>query len=139
MQRHYSFNKVSKASEFLHIYYYKLTHKPVNISVFLEEYKISKLEPRFKKGSKTDRKNYRPILLLPLVSKIIEKSNYYQLQDYLKEKGLLYKCHSRFRANFYIYLCLSQLRVYLLTGMNKGMHTGMILIDLQKAFDTLEH
>ena len=33
----------------------------------------------------------------------------------------------------------SQLTDFVLTGMNKGMHTGMILIDLQKAFDILDH
>ena len=40
--------------------------------MFPSECKIAKLKPLFKKGSKTDPKNYRPISLLPLVSKLIE-------------------------------------------------------------------
>ena len=55
----------------------------VKLSVFLEEYKIAKLKPLFQKGSKTDSKTYRPISFLPIVSKVIEKSIHYQLEDYL--------------------------------------------------------
>ena len=55
----------------------------VKLSVFPEECKIATLKTLFKKASKTDPKNYRSISLLPLISKIIEKSIHYQLQDYL--------------------------------------------------------
>ena len=85
----------------------------IKLSTFPEECKIAKLKPIFKKGARTDPKNYRPISLLPLVSKIIEKSIHFQIEDYLNKKKLI---------------C-----------MDKQMHTGMILVDLQKAFDTLDH
>ena len=73
---------------------------------FSGECKIAKLRPIFKKGARADPKIYRPISLLPLVSKIIEKY-------YLNKKKLI---------------C-----------MDKQIHTSMILADLQKAFDTLDH
>ena len=45
----------------------------IKYSIFPSDCKIAKLKPLFKKGSKTDSKSYRPISLLRLVSKIIEK------------------------------------------------------------------
>ena len=45
---------------------------------------------------------------------------------------------SGFRTNHSTDLCLAQLIDFVATGMDKQMHTG-ILVDLQKAFDTLDH
>ena len=59
-------------------------------STFPEERKIAKLKPIFKKGARTDPKNYRPVSLLPLVSKISEKSIQFQIEDYLNKKKLIY-------------------------------------------------
>ena len=47
---------------------------------------MAKLKSIFKKGATTDPKDYRPISLLPLVSKIIEKSIHFQIEDYLNKK-----------------------------------------------------
>ena len=46
---------------------------------------------------------------------------------------------SGFRRNHSTDLCLAQSIDFVATGMDKQMHTGMILVDLQKAFDTLDH
>ena len=46
---------------------------------------------------------------------------------------------SGFRTNHSTDLCLDQLTDIVTTGMDKQMHTGMILVDLQKAFDTLDN
>ena len=46
---------------------------------------------------------------------------------------------SGFRTNHSTNFCLTQFTDFVLTGMDKQMHTGMILVDLQKAFDTLDH
>ena len=46
---------------------------------------------------------------------------------------------SGFRMNHSTYLCLAQLTEFFATDMDKKMHTGMILVDLQKAFDILDH
>ena len=58
----------------------------IKLSTFPEECKIAKLKPIFKKGARTDPQNYRPVSLLPLVSKIIEKSIDFQIEDYLNKK-----------------------------------------------------
>ena len=111
----------------------------IKLSTFPEECKIAKLKPIFKKGARTDPKNYRPISLLPLVSKIIEKSIHFQIEDFLNKKKLIYMYQSGFRTNHSTDLCLAQLIDFVATGMDKQIHTGMILVDLQKAFDTLDH
>ena len=108
----------------------------IKLSSFPEECKIAKLKPVFKKSARTDPKNYRSISLLPLVSKIIEKSIHFQIEDYLNKKNLIYTYQSGFRTNHSTDLCLAQSIDFITTGMDKQMYTGMILVYLQKAFDT---
>ena len=111
----------------------------IKLSTFPDKCKIAKLTPLFKKGSKTDPKNYRLISLFPLISKVIEKAIHLQTQEYLDKNDLIYKFQSGFRKNFSIDSCLAQLTDYIFKDMDKGQPTEMILIDLQKAFDTLDH
>ena len=73
------------------------------------------------------------------MSKIIEKTIQIQTQEYLDKNDLLYKYQSGFRANFSTDSCLAQLTDFILRRIDKGFHTGMILVDLQKALDTLDH
>ena len=108
-------------------------------SVFPNDCQIAKLKPLFKKGSTTLPKNYRPISLLPLVSKIFEKVVHDQMQAFLDENKIHYKFQSGFRRNFSTDLCLSYLSNKIANGFESGLHTGMIFIDLQKAFDTIDH
>ena len=103
----------------------------ISLSTFPEKCKIAKLKPLYKKASTTEPKNYRPITLLPLISKLIEKIIHEQTQKYLSDHNILYKYQSGF--------CLSYLNDKILKGFDQGKITGMILIDLQKAFDTIDH
>ena len=63
--------------------------------------------------------------------------------NYLTENNVLYRYHSGFRKNHSTNLTTQQSLAYLtnkiLTGFDSGLLTGMILIDLQKAFDTINH
>ena len=72
----------------------------MRLDTFPSQCKIAKIKPLFKKGIKTETKNYRPISLLPLISKVIEKSIHGQMQDYIQRNELLYKYQSGFRANY---------------------------------------
>ena len=64
---------------------------------------------------------------------------YDQTQDYLQRNELLYSYQSGFWANHSTDTCLSQLTDMILNVAENGKHTGVILIDLQKAFGTLDH
>ena len=59
--------------------------------------------------------------------------------EFLTQKKVLYKFQSGFRKNHSTDACLSFLTDKISTGFDKGLKTGMILIDLQKAFDTIDH
>ena len=82
--------------------------------------------------------NYRPILLLPLISKILEKIVYDQMIDYLAQHNILYKYQTGFRTKHSTDLCLSYLNNKILKNLYNGLFTGMILIDLRKAFDKID-
>jgi len=117
----------------------KLCNLSIKLSIFPDKCKIAKLKPLFKKGSKTEPKNYRPISLLPLISKIFEKVVLDQTQNFLNENKVLYNYQSGFRSSRSTAFALSYLNNKILQGFDKGLVTGMILIDLQKAFDTIDH
>ena len=111
----------------------------IKLSTFPDKCKIANLSSLFKKGSKTDPKNCRPVSLLALIFKLIEKAIHIQTQEYLDKNGLIYKFQSGFRKSFSTDSCLVRLTDYIIEGIDKRQHTGMILIDLQKAFDSLDH
>ena len=108
-------------------------------SLFPHQCKIAKIKPLFKKGSKTDPKNYRPISLLPLISKIIERVIFDQTQEFLQKQNVFCRYQSGFRKNYSTDLCLSYLCDKVKKGFDCNLFTGMILIDLQKSFDTINH
>ena len=116
-----------------------LCNLSISRGVFPSACKVAKLKPIFKKGKKTDPSNYRLISLLPVISKIIEKVVHDQTNAFLSDENILYNYQSGFRANHSTNLCLSFLTDKVLKGFDEGLLTGIILIDLQKAFDTVDH
>ena len=55
-----------------------------------------------------------------------------------KKNDLLQKYQSGCRAKFLADSCLVQLTDFVLSGLDKGMHTGMIMMDLKQVFDTID-
>ena len=106
--------------------------------VFPSTCKVAKLKPILKK-EKTDPSHYRSISLLLIISKIFEKVVHDQTNAFLSDENILYNYQSGFRANNSTNLCLSFLTDKVLKGFHEGLLTGMILINLQKAFDTPDH
>ena len=76
--------------------------------------------------------------LLPLIFKVIEKVIHDQISNFLNLKNLLYTYQSGIRKKHSTDFCLSHLNDKILKDFDKGMMTGMILIDLQKAFGTID-
>ena len=78
-------------------------------SVFPTNYQVAKLKPLYKKGSTTFPRNYRPISLLLLISKVIKKVIHDQTQAFLDKNKILYRFQPGFRKIFFMNSCLSYL------------------------------
>ena len=104
-----------------------------------DELKYAIVKPLFKKNSRLDVGNYRPVSILPIISKILERAIYVQIEAYLKEKELLYEYQSGFRKSHSTDSCLTNLSDYIRVLISEGKYVGMVLLDLQKAFDTVDH
>ena len=76
---------------------------------------------------------------MPLVLKVIEKAIHNQNKIFLNKNKVLYKYQSGFRKSFSTNSCLTLLTDKINKGFESGKYTGLILIDLQKAFDTIDH
>ena len=116
-----------------------LINLSISLSSFSDDCKIAKLKPLYKKDAKTKPKNYRPISLLLLISKIMERIIHDQTQVFLDENKTLFTYQSGFRKQYSTDIHLSYLMDKVRNGFEKGSLTGMILIDLQNAFDTIDH
>ena len=117
----------------------KLCNLSMKRSKFPLDCKIAKLKPLYKKGSKTDPKNYLPVTILPLISKVIEKVIHNHTEIFLNKDEILYKYQSEFRKSISTNSCLTLLTDKINKGLESGKYTGLILIDLQKTFDTIDH
>ena len=115
----------------------------INTSIFTERvplgFKQARVLPLFKKGSKLDVGNYRPVSVLSVLSKILERAVHDQLSEYFQKRGLLYEHQSGFRGSFSTDTCLIGLSDYVRAEMGKGKLVGLVLLDLRKAFDTVDH
>ena len=115
----------------------------VNMSLrsgtFPNELKKAKVIPLYKKKSRLDAGNYRPVSVLSIVSKILEKAVFNQLNKYLVEKNLIYQFQSGFRGSYSTDTCLIHLQDHIRKETAAGKFTGMILLDIQKAFDSVDH
>ena len=119
-----------------------LTHI-INLSlsqgIMPDDLKNARVVPLHKKTSKTDVGNYRPVSVLNVISKVFERVVHDQLHQYMHDMNLLYEYQSGFHKSYSTDTCLMHLTDYIQLEMDKGNYVGMILLDLQKAFDTVNH
>ena len=108
-------------------------------SICPAQLKLARVTPIYKQGSKTDLDNYRPISVLPVISKILEKHVCKHFIAFLTNYDLLYKCQSGFRANHSCETILVKITDEWLEAVDKGLFTGVVMIDLRKAFNDVDH
>ena len=102
-------------------------------------WKIARVIPIFKDGDKSAKENYRPISVLPVVSRLFEKLVYNQLYEYLNSNDLLAPSQSGFRSLHSTATALLKCTNDWYSSLDVGKHVGVIFVDLKKAFDTVDH
>ena len=119
-----------------------LTHI-VNLSLFQSTFpsvwKHSKVVPLLKKNDPLIPKNYRPVALLPILSKILEKIVFLQLVEYLDEHKLLSPNHHGSRQFHNTATALIQMYDQWIEELEDGKLVGIMMIDLSAAFDMVDH
>ena len=101
--------------------------------------KIAKVIPVFEKGSSTQLTNYRPISLLSVFNKILEKLMHKRLYSYINEKQILYSKQFGFRASYSTSHALISIIDKIQVAIENRDFICGVFIDLSKAFDTVDH
>ena len=116
-------------------------HNDINYSIrngdFPNMLKLADITPAHKKDDICDKSNYRPVSILPAISKIFERIIYNQINEYIDNKLSKYLCG--FRAGFSTQYCLLVLIEKWRKTIDKKGFSGVLLTDLSKAFDCLNH
>ena len=95
--------------------------------------------PIFKSGDTKVINNYRPVSVLPVFSKLLEKLMYNRLVDFANKHEILYKYQFRFRAKYSTNMALIFLVDKITTAIENGDFVLGVFLDLSKAFDTVDH
>lgn len=111
----------------------------IDTGTFPSEMKSARVIPLHKKGNKLEPGNYRPISILGVLSKTIERLVYAQIYMYFSTNNLMYKYQSGFRRSHSTDTCLLFLTDYIRKEVDEGKFCGMVMLDLQKAFDSVDH
>lgn len=107
--------------------------------LFSRSLECSKVTALFKSGDRTNATNYRPISILPTLSKILERTVHSQLYEYLDVNQILTDKQFGFRPKHSTITALSSFADEVLVNMERGKLCGAVFLDLSKAFDTVDH
>lgn len=107
--------------------------------IFPQKLKMSKVTPVYKKGEKTDIQNYRPISVLPSVSKIFEKAMHNRLVEHLVKYNLIDEEQHGFCKNKSTITALVKFTELIIDSIDNKENTLGIFMDLSKAFDSISH
>ena len=111
----------------------------ISTKIFPDDLKALKVVPVYKPGEKENLNNYRPIAVLPTITRVFEKLLYRQLCNYLMNNKLLDDRQFEFRSLHSTALALGKSIDYWLMNIDKGKLNSVVFLDIRKAFDTVNH
>ncbi len=118
-----------------------IINQSLSTGIFPDTLKLAKVKPIYKKGNKSSLNNYRPISLLPTISKVFERVLYTQIYQYFNTNNLLSDQQYGFREKHSTELATIKLIDKIIKDMDntKTLKTPLtVFLDLSKAFDTLD-
>ena len=111
----------------------------IDQEIFPKQWKISRVCPIPKTDNPTSIKDYRPISVFSVLSKVYERVILNQLCSFIETQNLYNINQSGFRKGHSTNMLLLKLRDDIRTAMNRSEVTLSVLIDYSKAFDTIDH
>lgn len=118
----------------------KLINQSFTESIFPDILKIAKIKPILKKGGKSDDPSqYRPIALLPTISKIFEKTMANRICSFTEKYNILHNNQYGFRKNRSTTLAVFKYTQEILNYINDKNYAIGILLDMSKAYDKVNH
>ena len=114
-------------------------NQSLKLGIFPESWKTAKVVPIFKSGDTSLVNNYRPISLLPLPGKLLEKLVHSHVSDYVEANNILDARQGGFRAGHSTIDTVACFTDDIYESVNVNHHTLAAFIDLRKAFDTVNH
>ena len=111
----------------------------ITSAIFPSLYKRSKIAPLYKsKGDKLEPSSYRPVALLPIVSKILERVVYIQTVEYMDAHSYLHPNHHGFKSSHSTATALLQIYDRWMEAVDKREIAGATFIDMSAAFDCVD-
>ena len=101
--------------------------------------KVGKITPIYKKGDPQLLDNYRPVSVIPIFGKLLEKLIYSRLYSFLTAKNVIYDKQFGFRKNHSTTHAINYSVNRILSEIEAKNHVIGIFVDLSKAFDTIDH
>ena len=120
----------------------ELTHilnESITTCKFPDAWAVGTITPIPKEGDPLEPGNWRPITILPLPSKLLEKAVHYQIISYLDEHALLQMNQHGFRKHKSTSTAIIELTKVIFDNYNKDLHSSCLFVDYKKAFETLDH
>lgn len=132
-------NIVIDSFEYIKNPLFKVFHKSFQEGVFPEKLKIAKVTPIFKSGLNSIPGNYRPISVLSIFSKILERITYNRIYSFFSTNNLFFNKQFGFQKSTSTEHAIIQLVDDITKAFSKNEYTLGVFIDLSKAFDTVDH